>query len=76
VVGWYTSLELPPGNQYASLYSGSVRYDLNTLVDLSGSNFIQLTVANAISNNGYIVGTGTTKSGNSHAYLLTPIPAP
>ncbi len=61
---------------YASIYSGGVNYNLNTLVDLSGSNFTQLTVANAISNNGYIVGNGTTKSGATHAFLLTPIPTP
>jgi len=53
-----------------------VLYDLNAMVDLSGSNFSRLVAATAISSTGYIVGTGTTKSGNPHAYLLTPIPAP
>lgn len=76
VVGWYESLTGVGGKKYASLYAGGVLYDLNTLVDLSGSNFSQLTEATAISNTGYIVGTGTTKSGNPHAFLLTPIPAP
>jgi probable HAF family extracellular repeat protein len=64
------------GPQYASIYASGVTYDLNTLVDLSSSNFTQLTEATAISNNGYIVGNGTTKSGATHAFLLTPIPAP
>ncbi|HTB80277.1 MAG TPA: hypothetical protein VK717_05265 [Opitutaceae bacterium] len=76
VVGWYESLLAVGSKKYASLYSGGVLYDLNTLVDLSGSNFTQLSDATAISNTGYIVGTGTTKSGTPHAYLLTPIPAP
>ena len=64
------------GPQYASIYAGGVNYDLNTLVNLSGSDFTQLTEATAISNNGYIVGNGTTKSGEVHAFLLTPIPTP
>ena len=64
------------GLQHASLFAGGVNYDLNTLVDLSGSNFTHLTEALAISNTDYIVGFGTTKSGATHAFLLTPIPAP
>lgn len=76
VVGSYHSLSPGGQQQYGFLYEGGVKYDLNTLVDLSGSNFTQLSDATAISNTGYIVGTGTTKSGNPHAYLLTPIPAP
>jgi probable HAF family extracellular repeat protein len=75
-VGWYESTLVFQGTSYASLYSGGVLYDLNTLVDLSGSNFSHLSDAAAISNTGYIVGTGTTKNGNPHAYLLTPILAP
>jgi len=62
--------------QFASLYAGGVSYDLNALVDLSGSDFTQLTEAKAISNTGYIVGNGTTKSGAVHAFLLTPIRTP
>jgi len=64
------------GPQYASIFAGGVNYDLNTLVDLSGSDFTRLTEAKAISNTGYIVGLGTTTSGATHAFLLTPIPTP
>jgi probable HAF family extracellular repeat protein len=67
---------LAGGPQYGFLYAGGVILDLNTLVDLSGSNFSHLSDATAISNTGCIVGTGTTKNGNSHAYLLTPTPGP
>ena len=69
---------VPPGSSvaYAWICYGGVMIDLNTLVDLSGSNFSQLTDAAAISNTDYIVGTGTTKSGVSHAYLLTLIATP
>ncbi len=76
VVGWYESLSGVGGKQYASLFSDGVLHDLNAMVDLSGSNFTQLSEATAISNTGYIVGTGTTKSGAPHAFLLTPIPVP
>jgi len=65
-----------PAQADACIYSGGVMIDLNTLVDLSSSNFSHLTVAAAISNSDYIVGTGTTKSGVSHAYLLSLIAAP
>jgi len=75
VVGWYESIDpIHPTPQYASIYSGGVLYDLNTAVDLSGSDFTELTEATAISNNGYIVGIGTTTGGSTHAFLLTPIP--
>jgi len=72
VVG--SNQSLSGGPQYGFLYSGGVRYDLNALVDLSGSDFTHLSNAVAISNTGYIVGTGTTTAGNTHAFLLTPIP--
>jgi len=72
VVGSYQSLS--GGPQYGFLYAGGVRYDLNTLVDLSDSNFSHLSDATAISSNGYIVGIGTTTGGSTHAFLLTPIP--
>lgn len=61
---------------YATIYSGGVLYDLNPLVDPVGTDFTHLTEATAISNNGYIVGHGPTRSGNIHAFLLTPIPPP
>jgi probable HAF family extracellular repeat protein len=75
IVGSYQSL-LAGSLQYGFLYAGGMTYDLNTLVDLSSSSFAHLSDATAISNTGYIVGTGATKSGNLHAFLLTPIPAP
>jgi probable HAF family extracellular repeat protein len=64
------------GPQYASIFANGVTYDLNTLVDLSSSDFTRLTEAKAISNTGYIAGLGTTTSGATHAFLLTPIPTP
>ncbi len=71
VVGYYgdATHATPP---YATLYSDGVNYNLNTLVDLSTSDFTELMEAMAISNNGYIVGDGIVQGGNVHAFLLTP----
>jgi len=71
VVGFYASYATN-----AMLYSNGVFYDLNPLVDPVGTDFTHLTVATAISNNGYIVGYGLTRNEEYHAFLLTPIPAP
>jgi probable HAF family extracellular repeat protein len=78
VVGWYNDLgSITSSEQYASLYQDGVLYDLNQAVNLSTSNFSRLLDASATSSRtGYIVGTGMTKSGALHAYLLTPLPLP
>jgi probable HAF family extracellular repeat protein len=55
----------------AFLYSGGVMTNLNNLV-IVGSGWT-LQVANAINNNGQIVGYGVNPSGQTHAFLLTPV---
>jgi probable HAF family extracellular repeat protein len=58
------------------LYWNGNYAELEPLVDLANSPFVTLE-AKSISDNGYIAGTGTTRDGASHAFLLTPIaPAP
>ena len=49
---------------------------LDALVDLSTSDFSSLLTANAISDSGYIVGKGVTAGGQTHAFLLSPVPSP
>ena len=48
--------------------------DLNDLID-SASGWT-LASATAINDSGWIVGNGTNSLGQSHAFLLTPIPEP
>lgn len=60
----------------AMIYYQGTPVPLNTLVNLSGTNFTHLDSATGINYFDQIVGNGTTKDGSSHAYLLTPIPAP
>jgi len=48
--------------------------DLNTLVESDSGWFLQ--AANDINNNGWIVGFGDNPDGDSHAFLLTPVPEP
>lgn len=56
----------------AFLYSGGTMTNLNSVTDLSGSNFASLESANAINDLGQIVGYGLTSGGDLHAFLLTP----
>jgi probable HAF family extracellular repeat protein len=56
-----------------SLYVGGVAYTLSTLI-APGSSWFGLD-AQAISNTGYITGTGRF-NGAEHAFLLTPVPEP
>jgi probable HAF family extracellular repeat protein len=65
---------LSAGGSHAFLYtSGSGIVDLNSLIDpLSGW---ELAVAEAINDAGQITGFGSI-GGESHAYLLTPVPEP
>jgi len=76
VVGTYATL--PPAEMvsYPYLYSNGVFYNLNSLIDFSGSGFVQLNDVTAISNTGFIVGDAVAADGNLHGFLLTPITHP
>ena len=61
----------------AMIYYQGLTVDLNILVNLTWAQILSnLDHADGINNAGQIVGSGTTKDGSSHAYLLTPIPTP
>ncbi len=68
VVGYLWS----PGVQHAFLYDGTTLQDLNSLIPV-GAGWT-LNGANAINDNGQIVGYGRNTSGEQHAFLLTPVP--
>jgi probable HAF family extracellular repeat protein len=59
---------------HAFLYSGSTMYDLNDLI--SPDSGWTLTGAGGINNAGQIVVNGINPSGDTHAFLLTPVPEP
>ena len=59
---------------HAFLYSGAKMTDLNKLIPANPG--WTLTRATAINDSGQIVGWGFNPSGQSHAFLLTPIPVP
>ena len=63
------------GTIHAFLYTGGAMYDLNQRLDSSGTSW-SLTSAQAINDNGWIVGFGTNPTGQTHAFLLTPLPEP
>ena len=57
---------------HALLYSNGTTIDLNNMIDPAlGWN---LRSANAINDLGQIVGNGENQAGQSHAFLLTPVP--
>ncbi len=58
----------------AFLYSNGTMTDLNNLIDPASGWW--LSQANAINDLGWIVGQGTNPLGQTHAFLLTPIPEP
>ena len=58
----------------AFLYSNGAIVDLNTLIDHSTGWTLE--EANAINNNGWIVGSGVNPNGDEDAFLLTPTPEP
>ena len=60
-------------NDSAVLYENGIAVDLNSLIS-PGSSFT-LNRANAINDAGAIVGNGQL-AGNTHAFLLTPVPEP
>jgi probable HAF family extracellular repeat protein len=55
---------------------GSNMVDLNTLVDLSGTDIVALTQAYDVNANGDIVGVGITSTGEQKAFVLTAVPVP
>ena len=65
-----------PGHagRHAFLYSGGRMRDLNDLV-LPGSGWT-LTLARDINASGQILGTGINPNGETHGFLLTPVPEP
>ena len=69
IVGSSTTTD---GAEHAFLYVSGQMYDLNTLCDLSLTEFKVLTVAKSISDSCLIIGDGVTNSGEKHAFLLTP----
>lgn len=60
-------------SEHAFLYIRDKMYDLNTLCDLSQTEFKVLTVARTISDSCVIIGDGITKNGDKHAFKMTPI---
>jgi probable HAF family extracellular repeat protein len=66
------SSTLSDGSEHAFLYVGGQMYDLNTICDLSTSNFKVLTSAKTISDSAHIIGEGITNNGEKHAFLLKP----
>ena len=53
------------------VYSQGVTLHLDDLADLEHSNFTRLSNATSINSSAQIVGTGVTKDGARHAFLLT-----
>jgi probable HAF family extracellular repeat protein len=60
---------------HASLWNGGTEFDLNNLLDSSGSGWT-LREPYGINDNGWIVGAGTNPAGQTVAFLLTPTPEP
>src|SRR5262249_51045002 len=60
--------------QDAIIDIGGVMIDLNTELDSSGAGW-SLTAATTLNDNGQIVGFGTI-GGQTHAFLLNPVPEP
>jgi probable HAF family extracellular repeat protein len=71
VVGY---CENGPSGNFAFLYNNGTMADLNTLIEPSSG--WTLTYASAINSSGWIVGAGINPAGQSHAFLLVPIPEP
>jgi probable HAF family extracellular repeat protein len=70
VVGESTTSDPNAVNPHAFLYSDGVMKDLNSLIaKKSGWELVQ---AEAINDNGYIVGNGINKRGLERAFLLVP----
>ena len=75
VVGYLYTMSLFGSASYdAFLYSGGTMVDLNTLIPANSG--WDLEYASAINDNGQICGYGTNPSGQTDAFLLTPVPEP
>jgi probable HAF family extracellular repeat protein len=72
IVG-YSEVVAGDSTQHAFVYSGGTMVDLNDLID-PASGWV-LSSASAINESGWIAGTGCI-NGETHAFLLTPIPEP
>lgn len=75
VVGWASTTST---DKHAFVYDDGFLVDLNTLVTASPlATFVTLGTANAINDNGQIAVEGVdSRTGYTHAYLLTPFAAP
>ncbi|MCV2352486.1 PEP-CTERM sorting domain-containing protein [Paucibacter sp. Y2R2-4] len=62
--------------EHATLWSGSSWLDLNGAVLGGLGSFAYLELATAVNDAGQIVGYGKTLSGDTRAFLLTPVPVP
>lgn len=62
-------------SEHAFLYVNDQMFDLNTLCDLSQSDFKVLTVAKAINDSCVIIGEGITNTGDKHAFCLSRYPS-
>jgi probable HAF family extracellular repeat protein len=69
IVGSSTTTD---NSEHAFLFVEDKMYDLNTLCDLSQTDFKVLTVARTINDSCVIIGDGITKNGDKHAFKLTP----
>jgi probable HAF family extracellular repeat protein len=63
-------------NRAAVSYDGTNFIDLNTLVNLTGTDFVKLDQARDINEDGQIVGIGTLADGTTRAFVLTAVPIP
>jgi probable HAF family extracellular repeat protein len=70
VVGWADTVA---GAEHAFIYSNGTMADLNNLIVTPGWT---LQIAQAINDNGLIVGTGINPIGQTHGFLLAPIATP
>ena len=59
--------------EHAFLFTNGQMFDLNTLCDLSTSDFKVLTSAKTINDACWIIGEGVTNNGQKHAFLLKPM---
>jgi probable HAF family extracellular repeat protein len=75
-LGWVVGQSNMPGDEvtHAFLYDGVLR-DLNGMLTPSGAGWM-LYAARGINDAGQITGWGTAPNGETHAFLLNPVPEP